>query len=201
VSERVLSMAEHKRLARIAVEAWDGRSGTGLAALLAEKTDAHYWRHVARLGGSGNVLQSWVGELGLRHQGVLLTAVRGCDTAPKGDASKNLVRVYRSAILNCHCGNPNQAKTFIEAVSDDEAGKRFLAFRKNLDHYPHHYIAHLMHAFEIVGYKHPEMLAAARWRGYYEALCRGLHINPETVEQLDARLNADEAAFAAMDRA
>jgi hypothetical protein len=33
------------------------------------------------------ILQEWVARLGLRHQGVLVTAIRGCATMPKEDAS------------------------------------------------------------------------------------------------------------------
>lgn len=138
-----------------------------------------------------SVLQRWVMALGLRHQGVLLTAVRGCDTEPKEGAGKALVRSYRSEVLNCHCGDAAKAKTFIEAVDVDELGRRMVAFLKNLDHYPHHYIAHLMHASEIVGYKRP----SEQWAWFYFKLCKGLHVNPETVDQLDARLNMDEESF------
>lgn len=136
-------------------------------------------------------------RLGLRHQGVLLTAVRGCDTAPKDDPSKRFVRCYRAIVLNPHCGDAAKAKTFIEGVGHYELFDRFAAFRKNLDHYPHHYVMHLIHACEIVGYKHPDVRVAEHWRMFYAALAAGLHMNPETEAQLAGRLNADEEAFAA----
>lgn len=147
-----------------------------------------------------SVLQDWVASLGLRHQGVLLTAVRGCDTAPKHDPSKMLSRAYRGTILNCHCGDAAKAQTFIEDVRGHDLFERFKAFRKNLDHYPHHYIAHVMHAAEIVGYKHPDEVTRLHWRQFYELLCLGFHVNPETEQQLDERLNADEDSFGAKDR-
>jgi hypothetical protein len=46
-----------------------------------------------------SILQAWVTELGLRHQGVLLTAVRGCDTWSKYSAEKPLIREMRGLIL------------------------------------------------------------------------------------------------------
>lgn len=147
-----------------------------------------------------SVLQDWVMTLGLRHQGVLLTAVRGCDTAPKNDPSKVLVRCYRAVILNPFCGSAKKAQTFIEAVDSTELLSRFLGFRKNCDHYPQHYVSHLMHAAEIVGFKHPDPATRACWTAFYVALCKGLHVNPETEFELDERLNADEVTFGARDR-
>lgn len=147
-----------------------------------------------------SVLQDWVMELGLRHQGVLLTAIRGCDTAPKHDPSKLFTRCLRNMILNCHCGDASKAATFIEAVDLPELNKRFLDFRKNLDHYPHHYVMHVVHAIQIIGYKHPEDKSRAVWSTFYTYLCNGLHMNEETEKQLDARLNADEETFAKRDK-
>lgn len=145
-----------------------------------------------------SILQDWVTQLGLRHQGVLLGAVRGCDNAPKEDPAKRLVRCYRAVVLNAHCGDPAKAGTFIEAVPADELQARFDAFRKNFDHYPIHYVTHLMHAAEIVGYKHPNCATAVAWRGFYHKVCAALHVSPEAEKQLDRRLDADEETFVAL---
>lgn len=142
-----------------------------------------------------SVLQNWVMELGLRHQGVLLTAVRGCDTAPKNDPSKMLVRCYRSMVLNCHCGDPSKAVSFIERVAHDELYRRMRDFLKNLDHYPHHYVMHLAHAAEIIGYKNRVDEQFGLWLDFYFRICKGLHVNPESEQQLDERLNASEEEF------
>lgn len=164
-----------------------------------------------------SVLQDWVMRLGLRHQGVLLTAVRGCDTAPKNDPSKDLTRVYRAMVLNSHCGDAVKAATFIELPDYKEVERRMNAFRKNLDHYPHHYIMHFMHAAQIIGYKRisdsmrqEAWLAGVphenfgrhekMWLDLYLKMCKGLHVNPETEEQMDRRLNADEETFAKIDK-
>lgn len=146
---------------------------------------------------SRSVLQDWVMELGLRHQGVLLTAVRGCDTSPKEDASKALARCYRAAVLNAHCGDPRKARTFIEWVSNDALLWRMREVRKNCDHLPHHYLMHLIHAAQIVGLKHPDPQVAAPWAAFYADMVHGLHLSPETEAELDARLSAGEEAFAA----
>lgn len=142
-----------------------------------------------------SVLQDWVMELGLRHQGVLLTAIRGPDGAPKEDNAKALIRVYRSLILNAHCGDPRKSGSYIEYAEPDEVLKRMTALRKSLDHYNHHFIMHLVHCVEIIGYKHPDPSVRSTWWAFYLLLCKGLHVNPETEEELDSRLNADEETF------
>lgn len=147
-----------------------------------------------------SVVQDWVSELGLRHQGVLMTVIRGCDTAPKHDPSKLLSRCIREVILNAFVGDPAKAATFIEKCHTDEILTRMRNFRKNLDHYPHHYVMHLTHAAEVIGYKHPEPIIASLWLNFYKDLCHGLHVNPETEPQMDARLLADEIKFAEMDK-
>lgn len=161
----------------------------GIIAAVTEAVDHHR-------GADSGILQEWVAGLGLRHQGVLLSAVRGCDTAAKQDPSKLLARCLRAAILRAHCGDAARAKTFIEQVGGDELWLRMAAFLRSADQYPHHYVMHLVHAAEVVGYKHPDEDVAFYWRTFYFAACRGLHVTPETEAELDARLDADEEDFA-----
>lgn len=144
-----------------------------------------------------SVLQDWVMELGLRHQGVLLTAVRGCDTASKEDAGKAFVRAYRGIILNAHVGDPKKSASFIEWVASAEFEYRFQMMLKGtgMDHYPHHYVMHLTHAIQIMGYKHPDPNVTGMFRAFYVKLCKALHVNPESETELDRRLNADEKTF------
>lgn len=56
--------------------------------------------------------------------------------------------------------------------------------------------AHVLHATEIIGYKHPDDRVADRWRWFYSNLAKCFHLNPETEEQLDERLGACEDQFA-----
>lgn len=175
-----------------------------------------------------SVLKDWVMRLGLRHQGVLLTSVRGCDTAPKEDASKALARCFRAEILNAHCGDNKKSRSFIEYVDTEELGRRMEAFRKNCDHYPHHWVMHFFHAVQILAYKMPDDAAIVLpelprrrsdlsssemvvprwneskntinrweyWLSLYNAMCRSLHVQPETEADMDIRLGADEETFA-----
>ena len=144
---------------------------------------------------SESILKDWVQKLGLRHQGVLLTVIRGCDTAPKDDASKLFTRCVRELILKAHCCDPKKSVSFIQWVEPAELVLRFRAFAKNLDHYPHHYVMHLVHAIEIIGYKHEDQDVRSLWLMFYHELCFGLHMGNETEHELDRRLNADEETF------
>lgn len=142
------------------------------------------------------ILQEWVAKLGLRHQGVLLSIVRGCDTAPREDVSKSLIRAMRGDILNTHCADPTKAKSFIETCNADELGIRLYNFCKSMDHYPLHFVTHMMHACEVLAYYHPNDKKRHKYlRAYKEGFCKKFHVNPETKEQLDERLNADEETF------
>jgi len=141
-----------------------------------------------------SVVQDWVAELGLRHQGVLMSAVRGCDSVSKEDASKPLIRAYRSYVLYSFDKTPS---SFIDFVSSDELTERMGNFLGNFDHYPIHFVLHLLHASEIVGYHHPDMYIRRDWRWFYEKLVKKMHLTPESKTKLDQRLGACEADFAA----
>jgi hypothetical protein len=146
-----------------------------------------------------SILQDWVSTLGLRHQGVMLTAVRGCDTASKHHHSKLLTQFYRGSILNTHCAPNVKPGSFIKRPWEQpaafaDARRHFL---QSHDELPHHFVMHLVHAAEIVGYHHPDEDLRHAWREFYLEACRKLHMNPETPEELDARLGADEASFVA----
>lgn len=141
-----------------------------------------------------NILQDWTTKLGLRHQGVLVSAIRGCHGLPKDDPSKALARCIRYALLHSFSDKPS---SFIENVEDMELKRRMLAVLSSHDQYPVHYIMHLLHAAEIVGYKHPDNNVRARWEWFYCNLSKCFHLNPETEEQLDDRLGACEDQFSA----
>lgn len=144
------------------------------------------------------ILQEWVAKLGLRHQGVLLTVVRGCDTAPKEDASKAFTRAVRGVLLNTHCANPEDAKSFIEACSPIEIWNRFEELkRQGFDCYPHHFVMHLVHACEVIAFHHPHGVIADVFTDIYYVFCQKLHVRPESPEQLSERLDAEEHDFGA----
>ena len=141
-----------------------------------------------------SVLQPWVETLGLRHQGVLMSCIRGCDSVPKDDPTKLLARCLRAVILVSFDPKPS---SFIENVEDPELERRMVAVLKDHDHYPVHYIMHLLHGAEIIGYHHPDWSVRDDWNWFYIKLCSCFHLNPESKAALDERLGAEETKFAA----
>jgi hypothetical protein len=139
-----------------------------------------------------SVLRDWVMELPLRHQGVLVAAVRGCDGAPKENSAKPIVRALRYAVLNPaderEVGMPS---AFMAPGFSDEELKGFL---RDWDHYQVHFIQHLMHACQVVGLCGPHANGALAFQGAYYAMVRKLHLNPETPAEMHARLTEDRIA-------
>lgn len=144
-----------------------------------------------------SVLHEWVIELPLRYQGVLLSAVRGCDTAPKNDPSKLLARVFRAVILKSPAIELEKTKptSFMEILPPEDVASRMEDFVRYWDQYPMHYVMHMAHAAQIVGYKHPDTQTAALWGAFYTLCCDKMHVAPETPDQLKARLEAPERLF------
>jgi hypothetical protein len=58
----------------------------------------------------------------------------------------------------------------------------------DIDSYPQHFVAHTMHAAEIIGYKHPDQKMKSWWTCFYKKMVKGFHLNFETEQQLDVRL-------------
>lgn len=157
------------------------------------------------------VLQSWVMELPMMQQSVLITSCRGPDTLHKEHIAKSLCRWLRRSFLTSAfakkvfhdpydddggsftgpCRVPiDPRKTYVTAFghqqySIDEALDLYLKF---VDEVPHHFHLHLMHAAEIIGYKHPHPNIRRWWNRAYQRMVRDAHLNPETEEQMDKRL-------------
>lgn len=174
-----------------------------------------------------SVTQDWVQDLTYMQQSVLLTAVRGPDGLPKYHPVKYLLRWYRRAILRSSflgevISDPwkDDGGSFLGASLDsgdrtseqlqglawepgmDNVLREYLA---TLDQIPLHFALHLMHAVEIVGYKHPDDRIRVWFLGMYVRLARDFHLTPETEAQLDHRLgdsregwlaHADDATIA-----
>jgi len=153
-----------------------------------------------------SVLKMWVFALPYRMQSVLMSGLRGCDTARKDDHSKFVTRALRSLVLN----NADPSNTFMndEGVPPADRTKAFLW---DLDSYPMHFVMHTAHAAEIVGYKFAIISSdetSARfhssslrtwWLQFYQDLVKALHLNPETEDQLDVRLGFTPAEKAMAD--
>lgn len=151
-----------------------------------------------------SVLQDWVMELPLREQGTLLTGIRGCDLAPKNPL--NIEERY-----GCSTGEntpERELSAFLRFCVLNAADKREVNvcgawFRSTapvkwkpsqLGHYPLHWYSHLMHCYEVVGYRHPDPDIAKYALAIYVRLVTSLHLYPETKEQMIERLSEDRIA-------
>lgn len=128
------------------------------------------------------VFKEWLLVLPYRMQSVLVSALRGCDTARKDDPSKFITRGLRTCILN----DADPTNTFMGPVHPEE--RHVSTFLWDLDSYPLHFVMHTAHAAEIVGYKHPDEDVRSFWVLFYENIVKALHMNPEAEAQLDVRL-------------
>lgn len=168
--------------------------------------------------GPRSVFQPWVQSLTLMMQTVLIAAVRGPDGLRKNHPAKVLLRWYRrcflrSAFDGSTIPNPWErtggsfmgpsigAPVFhwnggTEMIPVAEFGMFARAaldgclqeYLSRVDEMPHHFQLHLMHAAEILGYKHPDPWIRGWWADTYVTLVRDLHLNPETEDQMNHRL-------------
>jgi hypothetical protein len=99
-----------------------------------------------------SVFQPWLTTISRKMQTVIVTGLRGCDGLTKFDPSKHISRSIRMAALK----NADTTTTYMKHDLFEElleANKKFVA---DLDRYPVHFVLHMMHACEILGYKHPD---------------------------------------------
>jgi hypothetical protein len=142
----------------------------------------------------GSVLQDWVMELPLREQGTLMTAVRGCDATPKYPLD-SLERRLTAAIRGAFMVPADEREV------DSEPGCFMLSYppvsdfkASSLGHYPQHWVAHVMHACEVLGYRHPVPIVRDQWLMIYLLFCKGFHVPAESFEEFAERMNEDRIA-------
>ena len=63
-----------------------------------------------------SILQPWVERIGLRHQGVIVSAMRGCDIAPRHDISKRIQRLLRGAIVAANASGQPVTIVYIDST-------------------------------------------------------------------------------------
>lgn len=146
------------------------------------------------------------------QQTVLLTAIRGPDGIAKYGGVKMLLRWYRRCVLLSAMdgkvlGNPydNNGGSFT-GPSFAEGELHNTGWESNMDLHvdeylrcqdalPFHFQNHLMHAAEIIGYKHSDERVRAWWNGVYNRLVNSLHLHPETEAELDERLGDSRSGW------
>src|SRR5262245_49805344 len=147
-----------------------------------------------------SVFQDWLftTNLTMQMQSVLVLACRGPDSTAKFHPTKLVVARYRASVLKAaYSGRAlmpgeGESTTFMTLegfnridVWDDVILR---AWFEHIDEVPHHYIMHLMHGAQIIGYKHPDPTFRKRWNDFYLRSCHDLHLTPETEYQMDRRL-------------
>lgn len=127
-----------------------------------------------------SVLQNWVMELPLREQGTLLTCVRGCDLEPKSwvstgvanSAGRRLTAFIRWSFMVP--ADPREV--------DSQEGSFMMStppypFKPSeFGHLPEHWYAHVMHALEIIGYRHSSIIVRVQAFDMYKKMVHNLHL-------------------------
>jgi len=132
------------------------------------------------------------------QQTVLLTAVRGPDGIAKDHVVKWVLRAYRRTILlssldKCVLETPYEpgGGSFMAPIPQESIGtleELMLRTINMSDELPHHFLMHLAHASQIVGYKHPKPATHTPWTEFYLAWCKSMHMEPEPHYKMDYRL-------------
>lgn len=142
-----------------------------------------------------SVLQDWVMELPLREQGTLMTAVRGCDFEAKRwestGVSYSVGRRLTAFIRYCF-----MVPADIREVDSQEGAFMMSTIPipfspSEFGHLPEHWYAHVMHALEIIAYRHPVIKLATDAEWLYKKMVHNLHLNIETKDQMIKRLSED----------
>jgi hypothetical protein len=68
-------------------------------------------------------------------------------------------------------------------------------YLKEQDALPFHFQMHLMHAIEIIGYKHSDKWIRIWWNDVYNRLVNSMHLNQETKTELDNRLGDNKQGW------
>ncbi|HEV2403607.1 MAG TPA: hypothetical protein VGS08_05410 [Candidatus Saccharimonadales bacterium] len=132
------------------------------------------------------------------QQSTPLLGARGPDGVGKEHPCRDIQRAYRASVLKAgrlgRCyqwDDPDPGDSFasLRLFCDDKAWKKAChTYFHTMDTLPHHYISHLMHGAQILGYKHPDARFRQRWLDFYHQSVLDLHLCPESEADMDVRL-------------
>jgi len=142
----------------------------------------------------------WFDELSLQKQAVLLMALRGPDGDVKHTLFKHLLRALRACcIKSAHMGrmlrDQEAAGSYmtLAIINKPVDGDWRYAINSYLDDEADaanlHVYTHFMHAAQVLAHHHPDYLMRERWAYCYALFADRLHLNIETTEQFNARLD------------
>ena len=135
-----------------------------------------------------SVVQSWVEELPLRMQSVMLLGLRGPDHE-RCPEIKKMTRWLRGLVLRP--ANPHNVVQFMRAEPPERIKEKSLIHRE-LEFVPMHYYTHLMHVLEVIGYRHPNEQIREHGLWLFFDMCRLLHLPPESDAEFSERLRQFE---------
>jgi len=141
---------------------------------------------------SRSMLREWVEKLPLREQGVLLSGMRGCDLTPKvplDSPERQLVSYLRYVV--CVPNDESEVGAAAGAYMQHDPPEEWTP--SEFGHYPQHWYAHIMHAFQVVGYRHPNDMVRATAEGIYCRFVHSLHLEPEDFETMVRRLGEERS--------
>ncbi len=131
--------------------------------------------------GRGNVLQYWIEDLPWKQQSVILSSLRGPDTRYCSNLKKISKWMRRITQNNADISSPYMEDETLPSIEEIEKEAEFCTV---------HYLSHLLHGLEIIAYKHPNKTISNIAKNYYLGFVdKILHLNPETKDQLEGRLN------------
>lgn len=132
-----------------------------------------------------SVTQDWLEEIPWKMQSVLFTALRGPDER-RDPHLKMANRWIRSNVLN----DADHHNPFIVKKGDRRPSEIIDLLAHALEYVNVHYFGHFLHAFEIIGYHHPDRIVRIEAATVYEELCADiLHLRPEPKLDMDLRLS------------
>lgn len=154
------------------------------------------------------VIPAWLKQCSYQQQSVLLLALRGPDGVRKHHPAKLVHTAYRGTMLRAaergrflEWGENADSFMSMHVIGTEEKDYFLLACRDlgtwqgavdeffdHVDELPHHYVAHLAHAAQIIGFKHPDERFRRAWGWFYQRWVEDAHLNPETEYQMDKRL-------------
>ena len=143
------------------------------------------------------VVPAWLMGLSYQQQSVILLALRGPDGVRKEHPAKQIHTAYRATVLRAafrgrflRWGEAAAGFMSLELIAHpSDWSAAIKTFFKHVDALPHHYVSHLAHAAEIIGYRHPDERFRLAWGLFYRAWCDDKHVNPESHDQMNLRLN------------
>lgn len=134
-------------------------------------------------------------ELPLREQGTMMTAVRGCDSEPKQWTSTGVAyspgRRLTAFIRWCFMvpADPREVDSQEGAFMMSTPPEPFKP--SEFGHLPQHWYSHVMHALEVIGYRHPDENIKIVANDLYIAMVHNMHLDCEPKGNMIHRLSED----------